>query len=132
MKIVSSREFWIYFIVGGLATLIDWGVFAVAFRWLGLHYLEALIASMCLAGSFHYFANKHLTFQCQSRQFGMQVPVYILIALLGLGMSMAIMATLINMAGLYPIIARMLTTLLMLMPNYLMHKYITFSRRIFS
>ncbi|MDX1901706.1 MAG: GtrA family protein [Gammaproteobacteria bacterium] len=129
---LGSREFWIYFIVGGLATLLDWTVFAIAFRWLGLHYLEALIVSMGMAGCFHYVANKRLTFQCQSRQFGMQVPIYIVIAAIGLGMSMAIIAILINIVGLYPIIARMATTILMLVPNYLMHKYITFSRKIFS
>jgi len=132
VKRFYNREFWIYFVIGGMATLIDWSIFAITFRWFGLHYSAALVSSMGLAGSFHYVANKRLTFQCESRQYGRQVPIYIVVALFGLGMSMGIMSILINFIGIYPIIARILTTMLMLLPNYLMHKYITFSQKLFQ
>ena len=126
------REFGVYFVVGGIATLIDWSVYALCLRVLGDHrYLMAVMISIGLAGLFHYLANKHLTFQCRSRSIGTQIPVYMGVAVLGLGMSMGILRLLVGNAGLPPMAGRICTTMLMLVPNYLMHKYLTFNKKIF-
>jgi len=128
-----GKEFSIYFVVGGIATLIDWGMYALSLMVLGPeHYLISVIVSMGFAGLFHYLANKRLTFQCRSRAIGRQVPIYIGVALAGLSMSMGILRILVGSIGLLPMTARVLTTLMMLFPNYLMHKYLTFSKKIFS
>lgn len=132
MKKFNYREFSTYFVVGGIATVIDWLVFAFATIWLGLHHLIALAASMGTAGLFHYFANKKMSFQCTSQQYGRQISVYILVALVGFGMSFAIISGLIYLFYLNPVWARILTTVLMLLPNYILHKYITFNQKIFA
>ncbi len=127
-----SNEFGYYFVIGGVATLIDWGTYAVCFKLLGFQYLIALVCSMGLAGCFHYIANKRVTFQCQSRQYGAQVPLYIFVALLGLAMSMGLMMVMVRVIGIPPIFANVIKTVLMLLPNYFMHKHITFSSKLFG
>ena len=124
-------EFGYYFMFGGFATLIDWGVYALCFHGFGLQYLTALAFSMGGAGCFHYFANKYITFQCNSRELHLQVPVYIAVAFAGFALSAGLMWVEVKGAGLHALIARPLTTVLMLLPNYCMHKYITFSKKIF-
>lgn len=133
MKDFWGKEFSFYFVVGGIATLIDWGTFALCLMLAGSgSYLFCVAVSMGLAGLFHYLANKRLTFQCQSQAIGVQVPLYMGVALAGLGMSMLILGLLVGGLGLAPVLARILTTGIMLLPNYLMHKYLTFSRKIFG
>lgn len=129
----KRREFGIYFLVGGMATLIDWTAYALFLMILGdQHYLMALLIAIWLAGLFHYVANKRLTFQCRSRAMGAQIPVYVSVALLGLGLSMVTLRLLVGSAGMSAMTGRVLTTLLMLVPNYVMHKYLTFNKKIFT
>ena len=133
MRWFKGKEFSFYFLVGGVATLIDWATYALSLQTLGHeHYLVSVIVSMGLAGTFHYFANKRLTFQCQSRAIGKQIPLYVGVALAGLGMSIGILRVLVGTFGLSAMMARVLTTAMMLLPNYLMHKYLTFSKKIFN
>ena len=133
MELFRGKEFGFYFIVGGIATLIDWGMFALGLQVLGQdRYLVCVAFSISLAGTFHYFANKRLTFQCQSRAIGVQIPLYIGVAITGVAMSMAILGMLVSGLGWPAMSARVVTTALMLVPNYLMHKYLTFSKRYFG
>ncbi len=125
-------EFAYYFVVGGLATLIDWGLYAVCFTWLQMQYIAALVVSMSIAGCFHYVANKRLTFRCDSRALHIQVPVYVAVALAGIGLSAVLLSIQVSGLGINALIARPLTTLLMLLPNYFMHKYMTFNRKVFG
>ena len=75
MKSFRGKEFGYYFVVGGIATLIDWGIFALGLQVLGHdRYLGCVVISIGVAGTFHYLANKRLTFQCQSRAIGVQIP----------------------------------------------------------
>jgi len=133
VKNFNRREFAVYFVVGGIATAIDWLVFAVVTLWCGFGHFIALIASMGSAGVFHYIANKQVAFKCESQQYGKQIFIYVLVALAGFILSFLILSGLIFLLDQkHAVFARMLTTLLMLVPNYLMHKYITFSRKIFA
>jgi putative flippase GtrA len=131
LKIIDLKEFLPYFIIGGIATLIDWSVFSAATLWLGLHYQLAVTLSYSTAGIMHYISNKYFTFQCKSKQIGSQLSVYIVVGIVGLTLSMLIIGVLIDLFAINKIWARVLTTVLMLVPNYLMHKHLTFSKKIF-
>lgn len=127
-----KREFSVYFVVGGIATLIDWSTYALCLMLFGAgHYLVAVTIAILFAGLFHYFANKRLTFQCRSRAVATQISVYVGVGVFALGMSIVILRLLVGRAGMPAMSARVLTTALMLMPNYLMHKYLTFNKKIF-
>jgi putative flippase GtrA len=132
IKMIRWNEFITYFFIGATATMIDWGMFWVAVNNFGFHYEIALVSAYSLAGIFHFFANKFITFQCKSRNVGSQYVLYFLITLSSLAISMGIIAILINLLALESMTARILTTALMLVPNYLLHKNITFSKRLFA
>jgi putative flippase GtrA len=130
--LIRSRELLVYTLIGGLATLIDWGLFAVCLNQFSIHYQYALIIAYCTAGIFHYAANKLLTFQCASKQYGSQLTLFVLVMLTSLLCNIAILALLVKLVAADKVLLRMITTLAMLIPNYLLHKHITFSRRLFS
>ncbi len=131
-SIVKWNEFLAYFFIGGTATILDWGIFWLTVSGFGFHYEAGLMSSYMLAGIFHFFANKLITFQCQSDNLGSQYTLYICLTLSSLLISMGIIAVLINIFTLNSMVARMITTGIMLIPNYLLHKHITFNKRFFT
>lgn len=129
--VIRQNEFFIYFIIGGISTLIDWTTFWLLTSQLNVHYQIGLVSAYSTAGIFHYIANKLLTFECQSKKIATQFSLYLLVTLTSLLSSMGIMSLLVNYLLSNTLYARMLTTILVLFPNYLLHKYITFSKKIF-
>lgn len=128
---IKPNEFMVYFIIGGIATVIDWSVFWLFSTPLHLHYQLSLVFSYMTASTFHFTANKFFTFECQSKKIGSQLSLYLLVTLTTLACSMAVMGLIINFLAINKLYARILTTILILFPNYLLHKYITFNKKIF-
>ncbi len=131
-SIIKWNEFLAYFFIGATATMIDWGIFWFAVNKLGFHYEIALVSAYIPAGIYHFLTNKFITFQCKSKSLGSQYSIYIILTLSSLMISMGVIAILINLFTLDKMTARILTTALMLIPNYLLHKNITFSKRLFA
>lgn len=127
---INQKEMGTYIFVGLLATLVDWTTFAVSVKF--LHYQVALLLALGAGSLTHYSSNKIYTFKCHSRKYGSQLSLYFLLVGFTILISMGIMGGLIKFLGINKISARILTTGLMLFPNYLLHKYITFSKRIFA
>lgn len=130
-RLLPPRDFMIYFCVGALATLMDWTSFSLLTLRFDIHYETALVLAYLTGASAHYTLNKWLTFQCRSKQLGSQLSLYLTLTSLSLLISMGIIAIFVRGFHLNPILARIMTTGFMVFPNYLLHKYITFSKRIF-
>jgi len=125
---LKKYEFLIYTTIGGVATVIDWSIFAIAVHFLGTHYEVALVLAYFGASIAHYTANKFITFRCKSTDYRSQLSIYILVVAISLMCSMTVMALLVNFLPANKILLRVVTTILMLVPNYLLHKHITFSK----
>lgn len=125
------NEFFKYFFIGAFCTVIDWTIFALSLRSFNIHYEVALLLGYLLGGSIHYICNKRITFQCHSPKIGYQYTLYFLLTASSLLMSMGILAIFIAGFHIKPTLSRILTTFLMLIPNYLLHKNITFNRKLF-
>lgn len=124
-------EFKPYFLIGGLSTVLDWSIFWVANYPLGMHYEVALILAFVGGGLFHFFSNKIITFKCEYKKIGTQYSLYFVVAIVSLLINMGIIAIFIKVFLLNGMLSRILTTLFMLIPNYLLHKHITFNKKIF-
>jgi putative flippase GtrA len=131
-KIVDLPELLPYVLIGGIATVIDWTMFSVSVTWLHIHYQIALGLGYASGGVFHYCSNKFITFKCRSKEIGSQLSLYILVGSMSLLCSMAVLAALVNILLINKIISRILTTGIMIFPNYLLHKHISFSKKIFT
>lgn len=130
--LINLKEISYYLAVGVFATTVDWLTFSAAIRGLNFPYQFALILALTFGGLAHYSANKIVTFKCHSRQYGSQIPLYIVLAIFTLCCSMGVMALLLKWFALDKLWARMLTTGVMIYPNYLLHKHLTFNKKIFS
>ena len=126
------RELSFYILIGGIATLIDWGIFDLTFNYFYLNYLYSLALSMIFAGSFHFTANKIFTFQCESKKLGSQLSLFVVASIISVVLTVLILSVLIKLFNVNALYLRMVTTAIMLIPNYLLHKFITFNKRIFA
>ncbi|MHB1948681.1 MAG: GtrA family protein [Gammaproteobacteria bacterium] len=131
MNLLNIKEVSYYILVGVFATAVDWLTFSMAIKWLNFPYQLALLLALTLGGLAHYTSNKAFTYKCRSKKYSSQVPLYILLATINYFCSMGCIGLLVKFLGINQLWARIITTGVMILPNYLLHKYITFNKRIF-
>jgi putative flippase GtrA len=131
-KKLLKLEFVKFFIVGGISTLIDWGSFFILSIAFGFYYQLSLIISYTFGGLTNYFLNKIFTFHDKSKKIALQFTTFFSLAFFSLFVSMFIMYLLIDILFMHEMLSRMITTSIVFLLNYVMHKYITFNKRIFK
>jgi len=124
------HEFIRYFIVGGLATVVDWSSFFVFNQLADVHYQLSLIVAWSLGTLVHYMLSRFFAFRSQARQVGLQLAAHVVVSVISLGLSTLAMYLLIEVLKTQPMAGRILTTAAIFIINYLMHKNFTFNRRL--
>jgi putative flippase GtrA len=132
IKKILKFEFIKFFIVGGVSTLIDWGTFFVLSILLGFYYQFSLIFSYTLGAITNYYLNKNFTFHNNSKKIVLQFTTFFSLALFSLFVSMLIMYLFVDILFMHEMLSRMITTALVFILNYAMHKYITFNKKFFK
>lgn len=129
---ILRKELMLYIIVGVSVTALDWVVFVISVNMLNIHYQLSLVLACAAGSAAHYIANKSLTFKCHSSRITTQLSLYLIVAAGSIGLSMLILHILVWLFITNVIILRFATTIIMILPNYLLHKHITFSKHIFA
>ena len=111
--------------IGTVSTLFDWAFFVIGYKWIHLSYWVALIISFSIGAFINFNLNKRLTFQNKSKNI-FQPITFIIIAGIMLAMSLGLMAYFV--ARMDAVFARMITTGIIFICNFFMHKAITFGR----
>lgn len=104
--------------------MTDWTIFYLISPL--LHYELALILSYTVGGIVNFTLNKIYTFRSRSRRIIKQYSIFYVISIIALFLSMGIMFILVDLAELPEMISRIITSGIIFIFNYLMHKSITF------
>ncbi len=115
-----------YLLVGGIATIIDWSVF-FSLTELGLYYLFALWISFILATTVHFILSKYFTFKCNSLKIKTQAATHFFVSCFTLFLSTGFMYFFVDVLKILPMFSKIITTLLLTVVNYSLHKFVTFS-----
>lgn len=132
MRAINNKEFISYLVIGVVATAIDWSLFTILVSYFNIYYQTSVCLAVSITTVLHYLANKVFTFNCASKQIASQLSMYSMVAIVSLLGTMVVMYVLVNELMLTKIMARITTTGLMVVPNYLLHKYLTFNKKIFG
>jgi len=116
-----------YLSFGGLATLIDWGTFSITLS-MGWHYLLSLTLAFSLGSITNFTLNKYFTFKNKYKNIPLQFLVYLIIAIVGLVISMLLILFAVEILHTEKLSARMVITFIMLVYNYAGHALITFNK----
>lgn len=123
------RELFLYLIVGGLATLVEWAGFWVLDSLLHLHYLAATAVAFAVSTFANWGFGRLLVFRKREGQSLLReiVSVY-LAAAAGLLLNLGIMYVLVEFAHVPEMAAKIAATVLVFAYNYLIRKLVIYKK----
>ena len=121
------KEFTKYTVVGGIATAVDWSVFYAATHPLGLNFQIGLTLAYTCGTVTHFFLNRLVTFKAKKINYKRQIPLYLMAVGTSYLLNSVLMQVWVSWIGLPLMKARILTTGLMLLVNYLLHRQLSFN-----
>ena len=130
-KIELFRQSFFYIFVGSIATAVDWSSFYFFSSILGADYRLAVTISFSFGATTHYILNKTITFRDRTKKLAAQLGIYFVLLIVTVILSVLLMHMLVGVIGIVPMLARVLTTPLMLTVNFLMHKFLTFNPKFY-
>lgn len=114
-----------YLVAGGMGFVLDFCTLYLLFNILGVNYLLAAGIAFVAGLVFVYFFSNRWVFE--KRQMGgqqvLEFTLFAVIGVVGLGFTVLFMWLLVDMGGLYPLIAKLITTGLVLCWNFGARKY---------
>lgn len=117
-----------YLIAGGAGFLLDFGTLYLCFNILGMHYLMSSILGFIVGLVFVYISSNKWVFG--ERQMGdrqvLEFSLFAIIGVVGLGLTVLFMWLFVDTFGVYPLIAKLITTGLVLIWNFGARKYLLY------
>ena len=123
MKKNNIIQFIKYCFVGGLATVFDWGTYSLLLYW-NIEYLLATAGGFIVGIIINYIISKKTVFTTESKVGKYDLLLYFVIGLIGLCFSIALMYGFVDILSVNKIFARMITTAIVLIWNFLARKVI--------
>ncbi len=118
------KQFLGYFCVGGIAALVDWGLFYVLYLKLGYYYMAAAAGSFVVSVIVNFFLGREFVFKNQCK-FNANIEAISILALntTGLLLDLLIIYLAIELAHIYPMTAKMGATGLVFIWNFSMRRW---------
>ena len=123
------KQFFKYCVVGISGTFIDLALLYSFVEFAHLNVFIATTLSFLVAVINNYTWNKVWTFKDRSTKYSKQFLQFFLVSCTGLALTLSFMYIFINIIGIWYMIAKALTSLLVLTWNFLANKYWTFSTK---
>lgn len=121
--------FGIFCLVGAVSTAIDIAVLYTLVEFAHIPVLLAATVSLLLASVNGFLMNKFLTFKDVSQQLKLQYVLYLLISLIGLGLTLILLKAFIGMFNMYYLYAKMITVVIVVAWNFTANSLLVFKRR---
>lgn len=126
-----NRETLSYLVVGGITTLLDWGIFTLLVKVFSLDHLLANIISTACAILFAFFANKYIVFRSLERDRGTllrELSRFAASRLFTFLLQELLLFITVNLMHLDSVIMKMATSVLVIILNYFLSKLFIFKK----
>jgi putative flippase GtrA len=124
--IKKFKPFIKYAIVGVLGTAIDLGALYLFVEYARMDVILASVFSFLLAVVNNFILNKAWTFQNKSKNYRKLFIKFLIVSLVGLLLTVSCMHLFVNVANIWYIFAKAITSLIVLSWNFLGNKFWTF------
>ena len=117
-----------YLFVGGIATVVDWGVLFGLTELFGLHEMISAVFGFVAGLVTNYLLSKLLVFSANEAKTNgvLEFLGYALIGVIGLGITELILFLFTNCLSLYYMLSKAIATVVVLIWNYLARKYLLY------
>jgi putative flippase GtrA len=121
-------QFFRYLFVGGIATVVDWGVLMGLTELLQLHHLVSAIFAFVAGLGTNFLLSKLLVFRASEAKTNslLEFLGYALIGVIGLGMTELIMFLFTDCMSLHYMLSKAIATAVVLVWNYLARKLLLY------
>lgn len=116
-----------YAFYAGIATVIDIGVLYLLTQYFLIYYLLSAAISYVCGMITNYSLNKYLTFKNTSKRIGPQFGLFLIVALIGLGLNELIIFLLVEYYDLWYIYAKVVSVCIVMFWSFIGHKKLTFT-----
>lgn len=121
-------QFFRYIFVGGVAFLADGGSLFLITT-IGVNYLISVIFAFVIGLAVNYGLSKLLVFENSSVNGKIEFLVYGIIGVIGLGFTEIIMYVLTEIAGLYFMVSKVISTIIVLVWNFVARKITLYRKK---
>lgn len=123
-------QFLRYFVTGGLAFIVDFGVFSLALYYFDVHYLIANLIGLMAGNVVNYLLSLGWVFSAEKRKMEkhrmLEITVFIVISLIGVGLNEVLMLFMVGKLSLNEMFSKVVAAGVVLVYNFLARKFILF------
>ncbi|MDR1402231.1 MAG: GtrA family protein [Tannerellaceae bacterium] len=117
-----------YTFVGGLAFLVDFGLLFMLTEYAGFHYLLSATCSFIIGLLVNYYISAIWVFGPSSYKKGVEFLLFAVIGVIGLGLNDLLIWIFTEKFGIYYMLSKLITAILVYMWNFLGRRYLIFNK----
>lgn len=137
LKIPNNKniigQFLRYFVTGGLAFIVDFGVFALSLYYFEIHYLVSNLIGLMAGNVVNYLLSIGWVFSSEKRKMEkhrlLEITVFVLISLLGMGLNEFLMYLFVGVLAIQEMVSKIVAAIIVLLYNFFARKYILFKKK---
>jgi putative flippase GtrA len=118
-----------YTFVGGLAFIVDFGLLFILTEFAGLYYLASATCSFIAGLLVNYYISTIWVFGSSPYKRGMEFLLFAIIGIIGLGLNDLLIWVFTEKAGIYYMLSKLLTAVLVYLWNFLGRRYLIFNKK---
>ena len=122
----SFTQLFLYLIVGGLATLVEWGAFYALNGLLRLHYMAATALAFVLSTAANWAFGRLILFRGAKQNTAAELAKIYAVSVIGLLLNLAIMFVAVEKCGLSEMLSKIGATGIVFAWNFLIRKLVIY------
>ena len=130
LKKEICRQFIKFCIVGVINTIIDYALYLLFSRVMGVYFLYANLLSVSLAMTSSFIFNKYWTFKDQNKSIKTQYLKFVVVNIVYFILNNSIVFALVRYLKIYDLLAKVIAIIVGLFWNFLANRYWTFKKKI--
>ena len=131
LKLWDNTELVAYLFAGVATTIVNYVVYFIVTRWMGLGVMAGTWVAWALAVAFGYVVNKAFVFHTHCESMGALVKEavsFVTMRLVSLGMETVIMFVTVELLGMNDLVMKLLTNIVVIIANYVFSKLFIFKK----
>ncbi len=109
-------------IVGGLAFIIDYGIYTLLSQLLGIYYILASIISFSISVIFNYILSIKWVFDVTKKQTTKEFIIFIVLSVIGLIINSIILYICVELFNIHDMVGKIIATIIVMVYNFITRK----------
>lgn len=123
------KDFLLYLIVGGLATLIEWLVFYILNGVFSVYYEIGTIIAYLISTFFNWLFGRIILFKKSNKKLVVELLSIYGASLIGLGMNLLIMWVAVELFTINEMISKIVATVIVFLWNFLVREFVIYREK---